>query len=180
MYRNIDLIRKLLPKLKQPLYQVKSEEHLKLAKSMEKSNLLLFRICLYIVLQTYIIYSVIPFISKEKRMLTKGWFPFDWTVSPYYETVYVFQNVVALWNCFTLCNMDTFTYGLLMFLRLQCDFLCLDLNNMSKLQFMNNKLTEVSTSTAVRFLDEEDRRNFSAKICEKLIVCIQHYKEIKR
>lgn len=179
LYKNIDLVEKLLPTLRQSLFQVKKEQHLKLAKSMQNSNLFLFRLCVYSGLQTYAIYSLIPFLSKERSLLSRGWFPFDWRVSPYYEMVYVFQNFVALWSCLTCFNMDTFTTGLLMFVGLQCDFLCLDLNDMGTSECDRNELKKIETGTGLMFIDVEDRNFFSRRMCNKLIVCVEHYKEIK-
>lgn len=177
---NMDLIKELMPKLNQPLFQIKSKKHLKLAKSMEQSNKSLFRICLYFGLQTYIFFSAIPFLSSKKIMLTEGWFPFDWTVSPYYELVYVFQNLVALWNVLICLNMDTFTSGLLMFVGLQCDFLCLVLNAMDDFRFSDGDVTKVFFGDGCYFMDVKDRRDFSTKMCRQLAMCIEHYKEIKR
>lgn len=176
----MDLIKELLNNLQQPIFQVKSEEHVRLAKEMEQSMKSVLFIYVYFGLQSYISFSAIPFLSPEKTTLTDGWFPFDWTVSPYYELVYVFQNFVTVLNILICLNMDTFTFGLLMFIGLQCDFLCCVLNSMGDLESADENVEELETSGRRCVVKEKDTKLFSREMLKKLIVCIEHYAEIKR
>ncbi|CAG9817456.1 unnamed protein product [Phaedon cochleariae] len=132
IYKNMDLIKSLLKKMNKPLFQPKCEEHYVLAMSVKKFHKTLFYFCLYIGLQTYIFFSAIPFLRVGLVPLTQGWFPVDFRYSPNYEIIYIFQNVVILWNTLIFLNLDTFTSGLMMQVGLQCDYLCVTLNSLHK------------------------------------------------
>lgn len=176
----MDRFKELLPKLQQQLFQIRSEKHLELAQSMEQFNKMLLRVYLYFGLQTYIFFSAVPFLKPEKSILTKAWFPFDWTVSPYYEIVYVFQNAVSFWNVMVCLNMDALFNGLLIFIGLQCDFLCLTLNDMGVFKSEDGDVKKIDVEKGCFFIEVKNRARFSRKMCQKLIVCIEHYNEIKK
>ncbi|KAG5884635.1 hypothetical protein JTB14_035730 [Gonioctena quinquepunctata] len=178
IYSNMDKIKALLGKLNNPCFQPKCEEHYNLAMKLKKTHSRLFYVCLYFGIQTYFCFSAVPFFHAEKVTLTPGWFPFNWSVPPNYELVYAFQDSVILWNTLICLNLDTFTSGLLMQVGLQCDFLVVTLNNIDKFHARDGVLHQNDESTTVGWKDTPEK--FTSEMTKNLIVCIVHYKKIKR
>ncbi|KAG5893468.1 hypothetical protein JTB14_031246 [Gonioctena quinquepunctata] len=173
----MDSIKRWLKKLNQPLLQPKCTEHFEIALSTKKFHSRLFRICLYLGIQTYLSYSFIPLLRDESSKLTQGWFPFDWRKSPNYEIIYVFQNFVALWNTLVCLTLDTFSASMISQIGSQCDCLCVTLNHLDTFHLEGGSL--LKNDEANVSLLERQHTFFSQMMTNNLIVCIEHYQVIK-
>ncbi|CAG9815995.1 unnamed protein product [Phaedon cochleariae] len=179
IHRNLDSIKNLLSALDKPLMQPKCDEQFKLneaTRSFHKKIYLLF-ICM--AFQIWAFFVAVPFFVDERIMVLPGWFPFDWKVSPYYEMIYVFHTLVLLWICFLGANVTTFSFGLMMQVGLQCDYLTVVLESLDDFHVHHGIL--------LCNIDEDDKRmmkqhprQFSRVITENLIICIRHHQEIQR
>lgn len=94
---------------------------------------------------------LVPQFKGNRALPLQAWYPFDATVSPYYELAYIHHAV----GCFVLTCQNLYTEllfgGFSNFVGIQCDLLCYNLKNIS----------EDDTETSFR-------------------KCIQHYKKILR
>ncbi|CAG9858901.1 unnamed protein product [Phyllotreta striolata] len=176
IYSNFESIKMLLKNLNNPLFQPNCDKHFECAEKSRKFHRNFFYLCLYLGVQTYLFFLILPFLRKEKMIPTPGWFPFDYNHSPCYEMVFIFQNIVVFWNDIICLNLDTFTSGLLMQIGMQCDFLSHSLNNLSAYRVRNGILVEQNNIAETSLC----RKTFSEIVMENLVVCIQHHKKIKR
>ncbi|CAH1109475.1 unnamed protein product [Psylliodes chrysocephalus] len=177
IYKNMDRIKVLMRKLNDPLFQPNSKKQFEIAMKTKKFHRNFFYLCLYLGVQTYLCFMILPFLREKKTIPTQGWFPFEYDHSPNYEAVYLFQNCVVLWNDIICLNLDTFSSGLLMQISMQCDYLCNSLNNLSSYRAKDGILIiKEDAGFKMRMASSE----FSQAMMENLIICIQHHKKIKR
>ncbi|XP_072377668.1 odorant receptor Or1-like [Diabrotica undecimpunctata] len=176
VYRKFDEIKILMKKLNNTVFQPKCKQHLNIALNLKKFHKRFFYVCLYLGLQTYLLFYLCFFLNEDMVIPTQGWFPFDYTRSPYFEIVYIFQNAVVLFNTVNIVNIDTFCVGLMMQIGMQCDYLCTTLNNLKLFRVINGNLTQVDKQDVVK----EDDASFSRLMLENLIICIQHHRDFKR
>ncbi|XP_023025782.2 putative odorant receptor 71a [Leptinotarsa decemlineata] len=164
-------------KLNQPIFQPKCKEHYNIAHSTKRMYDNLIYSFLYFSLQTYLFFAIQPFFRREKSMLSDGWFPCDWKISPNYEIIFAFQNFVIFSNTFTCITLDILSAGLLIQIGLQCDYLVVTLNCLEKFSVENGILRQRDESSVD--LNDKDFQTFSRVMTSNLIVCIEHYKQIK-
>uniref|UniRef100_A0A6P7GW78 Uncharacterized protein LOC114343658 n=1 Tax=Diabrotica virgifera virgifera TaxID=50390 RepID=A0A6P7GW78_DIAVI len=176
VYRKFDEIKILMKKLNNTVFQPKCEQHLEIAFNQKKFHKIFFHLCLYLGLQTYLLFYLCFFLNDDMVTPAQGWFPFDYTRSPYFEMVYIFQNAVILWNTVNIVNVDVFCAAFMMQIGMQCDYLCTTLNNLNLFRVKNGTLTQMDKQDVVK----ENDACFSSVMLENLIVCIQHHRDIKR
>nr|XP_023025402.1 odorant receptor 43a-like [Leptinotarsa decemlineata] len=178
MYSNSEVIESWIEKLNQPIFQPKCKEHYNMAQSSKKFYKKLFYTFLYFGVQSSVFFCILPFFRKEKSMVSVGWFPCDWKVSPNYEIIFAFQCSIIFWNTMTCLTLDLFSAGLLIQISLQCDYLIVTLNCLNTCFVENGVLRKRDESSG--HLIQRDSKRFSDTITTNLIVCIEHYKEIKK
>ena len=98
-------------------------------------------------------YPILDGSVQENRLPFLAWYPYDTTVSPFYEITYVYQIMSVAFIASTALTVDTLIAALSVFIGAQCDILC---DNLKQI-FM------------------EDNFNY----CEREVLsCIKHHKEI--
>ncbi|RZC35601.1 7tm 6 domain containing protein, partial [Asbolus verrucosus] len=78
---------------------------------------------------------IFPFVDnsfKDHRLPFLTWYPFDATISPVYEIIYIYQVVGVSFRTVAVVNMDTLIAALMVYITTQCDILCDNLRNIDK------------------------------------------------
>ncbi|KAJ3663334.1 hypothetical protein Zmor_007625 [Zophobas morio] len=152
--QNIDTLKKLLRSLNQDSFQPKNEKQLELVNSILNFWKIVYGWFLFIVALTVIIWGIIPLLANStgvKQLPFSAWYPYDSTVSPFYELTYLYQ-VVGMWYIsMSNVNIGTLFYALLTYVVVQCDILCDNCKNLTIGQSSYN---------------------------QRLTSCIKHHKEI--
>lgn len=76
------------------------------------------------------IVSLLPLLQKHRTLPLKCWYPFDATVSPYYEALYVSQVLVQIIMPLSFCMTMTVPLVMAFLLCSQYDVLCCSLRNL--------------------------------------------------
>ncbi|KAJ3648705.1 hypothetical protein Zmor_020486 [Zophobas morio] len=100
-------------------------------------------------------YPILDGSVKENRLPFLAWYPYDTTISPFYEITYIYQIISVAFIAATTLTIDTLIAALNVFIGAQCDILCDNL----------------------KYVFVEDRLNASVA---KLLSCFNHHKEILR
>ncbi|KAJ3648708.1 hypothetical protein Zmor_020489 [Zophobas morio] len=75
------------------------------------------------------IYPILDGSVKQNSLPFRAWYPYDTTVSPFYETTYVYQIVSVAFIASTGITVDTLITALSEFIGAQCDILCDNIKN---------------------------------------------------
>ena len=100
-------------------------------------------------------YPVLDGSVKQRRLPFLAWYPYDTTVSPFYEITYVYQIISVAFIASTTITIDTLITALNEFIGAQCDILCDNLKQNS----VENQVNDFG---------------------ELLICCIKHHERILR
>nr|APC94237.1 odorant receptor 10 [Pyrrhalta maculicollis] len=175
IYRKLDLIKLILDKLNEPMFQPKCEEHLQLAKSLEHFYKTYNYSVTYLAIQTSLLFLIIPLWQDEQTLPAKAWFPFEWEPSPNFEMIWVFQSVSVCIVTVNVACLTIYTTGIFMLIGLQCDYLCITFNNLTQFHVENGILL----NRGEKHLQISNPK-FSDVMLENLVVCIRHYTEIRK
>lgn len=74
--------------------------------------------------------SLFPLFQENRVLPLKCWYPFDFTVSPYYEIVYLSQSLVQLVMPLSFCVTMTIPIGMAFLVCGQYDLLCCSVKNL--------------------------------------------------
>jgi hypothetical protein len=106
---------------------------------------------------TVLLIAVFPVMDgsfHEHRLPFFAWYPYDTTISPFYEITYFYQIFSVSFLAIVSINVDTLIAALMVFTMSQCDILCDNLKNLSTWKHSDYR--------------------------EKLINCIKHHQKILR
>lgn len=74
IYKNMDRIKVLMRKLNDPLFQPNSKKQFEIAMKTKKFHRNFFYLCLYLGVQTYLCFMILPFLREKKTIPTQGKF----------------------------------------------------------------------------------------------------------
>lgn len=178
IYKNKNSLEASMKELNQPVFQVKCEEHFKIASNTNRRYGILYNVCLCLGLQTDFLGIVFPFFSKEKTLLVEGWFPYDWRKPVNYVATYIFQEVVLVWNTLICYAADVFMETSLVQVCVQCQMLCYTLDHLDDFCVRDGVLYETTTQDKLEL--RKDRDKFSEAMSRNLAVCVEHHRGIMR
>ena len=101
-------------------------------------------------------WSSIPFLTEsvqKKKFPFPAWYPYDSTVSPWYELTYLYQALGIWYIAMSDVNINTLFFALLTYIVVQCDLLCDNCKNVTNGHFSST---------------------------QNIISCIKHHKKIVR
>lgn len=176
LYRNMDRIQLIITNLQRPLFQIKSQKQCYIVERAQKLALHYFYLCLFFGSATDVFWSLAPFLGDQRTTYEKGWYPFDWRVSPHYEIFYAFQGFTCIMNTFLCLNQDSFYATLTTQVCLQCELLCDTLKNLDSYQAENGFLTEISEEEKI--ILTKSAASFSTSMTENLVVCVNRHRHI--
>lgn len=176
IYNNMDYLKASLSNSNGPVFKVKTIKQYVIAKNAKKLGNRYFYLCLYFGSQTDLFFACIPIFLEERTTFAKGWFPFDWRISPYYELTYFFQAFAFVLNTFICLNLDSFYASMAIQVGLQCDLLGDTLSHLEDFYADNGLLYRQNKAT--KFLLKADAEKYSREMTKNLIVCIYHHKTI--
>jgi hypothetical protein len=160
--RNVRTLKQLTVTINCDRFQPKTMGQKDLAKrglSEWKFTYLMFWALVFMSLLMWTISPLIDSSGKDRQLPLPAWYPYNTTISPYYEITYVCQ-VISMWFLATAnMNMDSLIAALMMYVGTQCDILCDDLKNLPKTHKPRDNETDFNRS---------------------LTSCIAHHKEILR
>lgn len=177
-YIGMNKLKIIVKNLNRPLFQVKCHTHYEIAKGTNQRYKILYDFCLFLGVMTDVFGALFPLFAKEKIILAKAWFPYDWTQPFNYFVTYIFQNVELTWHTIMCFCVDTFTFILLVQVGVQCDMLCYTLNHLDDFCVEDEVLYEISETDKLEL--RKDMEKFSDAMSKNLVVCIQHHREIVR
>ncbi|KAJ3663331.1 hypothetical protein Zmor_007622 [Zophobas morio] len=154
--QNIGTVKKLLTSLNQDSFQPKNEKQLELVNSTVNFWKIIYGCFLFNVGLTSIVWSSIPFLTEsvqKKKFPFPAWYPYDSTVSPWYELTYLYQALGIWYIAMSDVNINTLFFALLTYIVVQCDLLCDNCKNVTNGHFSST---------------------------QNIISCIKHHKKIVR
>ncbi|KAJ3663329.1 hypothetical protein Zmor_007620 [Zophobas morio] len=144
--QNIGRLKNLLSLLKKDVFQPRNEKQMELIEPTLDFWKNVHRSFMFIAVSTIVVQSV-----NKNQLPFAAWYPYDYTVTPFYELTYSYQ-VIGMWYiAISNVNIGTLFYALLTYIVVQCDILCDDCKNLTN-----------------------ERSSFS----QRLVSCLKHHKEI--
>lgn len=176
LYQNMDSIQSMIADLNRPLFQVKNMKQYHIAEAALKLASNYFYLCLFFGSSTDVFWCLAPFLGKNRTTFEKGWYPFDWHVSPNYEFLYVYQAFVCIMNTLLCLNQDAFYATLTTQISLQCELLCDTLHNLDSYQDKDGLLFEVGMKDKIAM--KRNKEKFSTQMTRNIKICITHHRQI--
>lgn len=154
--QNTNMLKQLMQTLNCKIFQPRNKRQIELIKPSlnfwKKVSTLLWSMSAGAVF-FWATYPILDQSAKESRLPFMAWYPFNAKVSPYYELTYIYQIASTAFIAAATLSIDTLIAALNMYIGAQCDILCDELQ---------------------RFCDHKN----AIKSNKKLLLCVQHHKEI--
>lgn len=123
---------------------------------------------------TQLFWSIKPLLEAERALPTKGWYPYNETITPYFEITNCLQILAISFCVIHSINIDTFAVKLILSIGAQCDILKYNLENLNNFLTRNGVLFRIQTEI------KHHQKYFAHEMKTNLKVCIQHHILIKR
>lgn len=176
LYQNMDRLQAFIADLNRPLFQAKNVKQRHIAEAAQNHASNYFYLCLFSGSTTDVFWCLAPFLGKHRTTFEKGWYPFEWNISPNYELLFTYQAFVCIMNTLLCLNQDAFYATLTTQISLQCDLLCDTLHNLDCYQDKDGLLFEVASEVKLAMKSNKD--SFSSQMTKNLKICITHHKQI--
>ena len=154
--QNMQLLKKLMIDISEDHFQLRNPSQITMVESsldfLKKTSALLWSMASGAVF-FWATYPILDGSVTENRLPFLAWYPYDFTISPFYEITYVYQIVSMAFIAATSLTIAMLIAALNVFIGVQCDILC------DNLKYTFNPLTSSGTN---------------------LLVCIKHHKGILR
>ncbi|KAJ3663345.1 hypothetical protein Zmor_007631 [Zophobas morio] len=157
---NIKVLKDLMISLNTDLFQPKNQNQIDVAWISLNLWRLTYAVFYTMAAAAVTFWVILPFLDnsfRTGRLPILAWYPYNVTISPFYELAYAHQCVSSYYFCTAIANIDLMIAALMMHVGIQCDILC---DNFKKLQAF--KSTRKS---------EDD---FSKSI----VSCVEHHRQI--
>jgi hypothetical protein len=155
-FRNMNLLKDLMVVLESKQFQPSQHQTL-LVQPMLKLWTFVYKAYWFFVGSTVLLLGVFPVVDgsfRQYRLPFVAWYPYNTTISPFYEITYIYQTFSIGFLASLCLNLDSLIAALMVFIILQCDILCDNLRNLHSCK-------------------END-------YYDKLIECIEHHQKILR
>ncbi|KAJ3636010.1 hypothetical protein MTP99_008864 [Tenebrio molitor] len=155
-FRNMNLLKELMVELQSKEFQPNKHQRT-LVQPMLKLWTFVYKAYWFSVGTTLLLLALFPIVDgsfRQYRLPFFAWYPFDTTVSPFYEITYFYQMFSICFLAIVCLNVDTLIAALMVFIISQCDILCDNLKNLQTCK----------------------KSNYNSK----LIVCVEHHQKILR
>ncbi|XP_063925999.1 odorant receptor Or1-like [Zophobas morio] len=136
--KNISLVKTLMKMLNHELFQPRDVGQVVLVQPNLDSWKTIYQMFMVTALGGNLFWAAFPLFDTangEKRLPFLAWYPYDTSISPFYQITYVHQVLTYTYIGFTHINTDTFIAALNMYISSQFDILC---DNLKNLHFSNN------------------------------------------
>ncbi|XP_060531219.1 odorant receptor Or1-like isoform X2 [Cylas formicarius] len=158
-----------------PLLQAKNPKHHAVTAAVRMVSNRLLILGSVLGLSTFLFWSISPFLESRRTLVTNAWYPFDHRLSPNYELTMLHQDLAIAYNIYLVVNTDHFSFNLMMELGKQCEFLGSTLETLDEYRFENGALSHEGGKKL-----RADSPWFLNRMRSNLVVCIQHYEEVKK
>jgi hypothetical protein len=155
-FRNMNLLKELMVELESKEFQPNNHQRT-LVQPMLKLWTFVYKAYWFSVGTTLLLLALFPIVDgsfRQYRLPFFAWYPFDTTISPFYEITYFYQMFSICFLAIVCLNVDTLIAALMVFIISQCDILCDNLKHLHSCK-------------------ESDYNS-------KLIVCVEHHQKILR
>lgn len=118
-------IYQLLENLQEDIFKPRSNAQFKKAKAIKNYTNTMAKSLVTLVIAAVCLFALFPLLEKgtTRQLPVRGWFPFDATVSPVYEAVYVYQVISILICGCANAAMDTIAAAFMSQISIQLDML---------------------------------------------------------
>ncbi|XP_030755395.1 odorant receptor Or1-like [Sitophilus oryzae] len=156
------------------IMEVKCRKHFEIGKKAEAFGHSLFFFGILLGLFTQLFWCLKPLFENERTLPTKAWYPYNSSVTPYFEITTGCQTISIAYTIFHIINIDSFAKNLLIAIGAQCDILTYTLEHLNQFETVKGVLRMKEDS--LKLSDQK----FTRKMKDNLKQCIQHYVEVKR
>nr|XP_015838103.1 PREDICTED: putative odorant receptor 71a isoform X3 [Tribolium castaneum] len=160
LIKNMPKLKQLMITLNKPLFQPKNERQIKLIEPNLKFWKQMYNLYWVMSSGALFFWATFPIFDnsiKDHRLPFIAWFPFDTTVSPFYEIAYVHQVVGIIFVAISTVGVDTLIAALSMYIGAQIDLLCDNLRHLTGPNFNNELLNCIHHhKTILRFANNSN------------------------
>ena len=130
--RNLKIFNKLVLSLNNEIFQPKNETQRGSAEFAVWFYKLVYVSSFSVFFVASFAWLLLPIFTngvQQKQLPFPAWYPYDSTVSPFYELSYLYQCFAIFYLLTSVVHIDTLIFFFMMYIIAQCDLLCDNLRN---------------------------------------------------